>query len=147
MADLEGYYINETDLKAYMPAAELDKVTEFLTGSAGETNVQRVIKNVCGWIDTKLQKKYDLPLKESYNLSALKAAASKKVVWDLSNNYSSISEETRKVRQTMNDEANLYIEDLASGKDELIDSAATPLPETDKYYFEANTVRIPRDMH
>lgn len=147
MAELEGYYINETDLKAYIDNVELTNITKEINSETGETNIQLAIKNVCAIADTYLKQKYDLPLSATIETSPLKSMIAKKVVWDVSNLYTSLSDEVRKIRESYNDEAMEFFEGLASGKVELIDSdEEEELSQEDKYHFDAN-LRITRDFY
>lgn len=142
---LTGYYIDENDLKAYMPASELLSITENIDGDV--TNVQKAIINVCSLADTYLQRNYDLPLKECFVTNALKSRIAHWVIWDLTGNYSSVSEETKKVREKNYDEAIKFFKDLANGTLQLTCSDDTDaLSEADKYFFDSNQ-RIDRDFH
>ncbi len=147
MAELEGYYINETDLKPYIDNDELANVTKEINPDTGETNIQLAIKNVCALADTYLKQKYDLPLASTIETSPLKSMIAKKVVWDISNLYTSLSDEVRKIRESYNTEAMEFFEGLASGKGELIDSdAEEELAQADKYHFDSNQ-RVTRDFY
>src|SRR5574338_1697934 len=147
MADLTDYYISETDLKPYIDNDELARITVEIDSETGETNVQLAIKNVCALADTYLQAKYDLPLADSIEISALKSMIAKKVVWDVSNLYTSLSDEARKIRESYNAEAMKFFEGLASGDVKLLDSDPDNIiDEADKYHFDAN-LRITRDFY
>ena len=142
---LEDYYITENDLKTYMPAAELLSITEEIDGEV--TNVERAIINVCSLVDTYLQRNYDLPLKECLITDALKSNIAHKVIWDLTGNYSSVSKETKDIREKNEQDAMNYFMKLATGELQLT-CADDPdaLSEADKYHFDSNQ-RIDRDFH
>jgi phage gp36-like protein len=147
MALLENYYINETDLKSYINNDELTNITEEIDAGTGGTNIQLAIKNVCALADTYLKQKYDLPLASTINTAPLKSMIAKKVVWDISNLYTSLSDEVRKIRESYNNEAMDYFDNLAKGTITLIDSnIVETLAQADKYYFDAN-VRITREFY
>lgn len=147
MPELTGYYINETDLKPYIDNDELSRINVEIDSETGETNIQLAIKNVCALADTYLQAKYDLPLAATINTAPLKSMIAKKVVWDISNLYTSLSDEVRKIRESYNDEAMEFFKGLASGDVKLLDSVTeNVLDEADKYYFDANQ-RITRDFY
>lgn len=147
MAELEGYYIKETDLKPYIDDEELSRITKEIDSGAGETNIQLAIKNVCALADTYINQKYDLPLSATIETAPLKSMIAKKVVWDISNLYTSLSDEVRKIRESYNTEAMSFFEDIASGKIELIDSdEEETLTEADKYLFDSNQ-RVTRDFY
>lgn len=147
MAELTGYYINETDLKPYIDDDELSRITKEINSETGETNIQLAIKNVCALADTYLKQKYDLPLASTIETSPLKSMIAKKVVWDISNLYTSLSDEVRKIRESYNKEAMDFFEGLASGAIELIDSDEDEvLSQADKYSFDSNQ-RITRDFY
>ena len=147
MAELEGYYINEIDLKLYIDNDELTNITKEINSETGETNIQLAIKNVCALADTYLKQKYDLPLAETINADPLKSMIAKKVVWDVSNLYTSLSDEVRKIRESYNKEAMDFFTDLASGDIELLDSDEDEvLAQADKYHFDSN-IRITRDFY
>lgn len=133
-------YIVENDLKVYMPSAEITQIKETI----GTTNnIDMAIANVCAMADTKLQDRYDLPLASTFETLGLKSAIAKIVVWDLSGNYSSLSEQTRILREKNYDEGMKYLNGLADGSIKLVDSAA--VAETDKYAFDSYQ-RITRDL-
>ena len=147
MPELTGYYINETDLKPYIDNDELTRITVEIDPLTEETNIQLAIKNVCALADTYLQAKYDLPLAATINTDPLNSMIAKKVVWDISNLYSSLSDEIRKIRESYNEEAMKFFAGLASGDIKLIDSDVdVTLAEEDKYYFDAN-LRQTRDFY
>lgn len=143
---LEGYYINENDLSAYMPAEELDALTQQQDDTV--TNIQTAIMNTCAMADGYLQKQYDLPLAGTYVLNPLKSAIAKIVIWDVSGLYSSLSTETRSKREKDYDSSMKWLEDIGAGKIQLLntDTEDGTLSEADKYYFDANQ-RITRDFH
>lgn len=144
MPDLEGYYLTENDLKAYITAEELQRLTVEIEST--ETNIQRIIKDRSSWADTKLQAHYDLPIDENvYDLRAFKGHLTKLVIWDLSANYSDIGEQQRLLRQEWKNEAMEFFDGLASGIVKLT-SGATDTTEEEKFYFDAN-LRITRDFH
>jgi len=147
MAELTGYYINEIDLKPYIDNDELTRITSEINSETGETNIQLAIKNVCALADTYLKNKYDLPLADTIETSPLKSMIAKKVVWDISNLYTSLSDEVRKIRESYNTEAMKFFEGLADGTIKLLDSNEDEdLSQTDRYYFDANQ-RITRDFY
>ena len=147
MAELTGYYINEIDLKPYIDNDELTRITSQINSETGETNIQLAIKNVCALADTYLKNKYDLPLADTIETSPLKSMIAKKVVWDISNLYTSLSDEVRKIRESYNTEAMKFFEGLADGTIKLLDSNEDEdLSQTDRYYFDANQ-RITRDFY
>lgn len=133
-------YIVENDLKVYMPSAEITNMKETI----GTTNtIDMAIANVCAMADTKLQDRYDLPLASTFETLGLKSALAKICVWEISGNYSSLSEQTRLLREKNYDEGMKYLNGLADGSVKLVDSAA--VAETDKYAFDSQ-VRITRDL-
>jgi len=147
MAELTGYYINEIHLKPYIDNDELTRITSEINSETGETNIQLAIKNVCALADTYLKNKYDLPLADTIETSPLKSMIAKKVVWDISNLYTSLSDEVRKIRESYNTEAMKFFEGLADGTIKLLDSNEDEdLSQTDRYYFDANQ-RITRDFY
>ncbi len=145
MPNLTGYYIDEDDLKPYMPSEELTAITETIDTQSGETNVQMAIINACSIADTYLQNHYDLPLAASLKTEALKGALAKIVVWEISGNYSSISEEVRRIREKNYDDAMNYLRGLADGSIHLIDEG-NDTNEADKYYADSNQ-RIQRNFY
>jgi phage gp36-like protein len=143
MADEKTYYIDVSDLAAYMPAAEITNNTRALDpdseDESPETNVDRIIKNVCGLADSYLQNRYDIPLKADLVTDALKKALCKMVIWDLSSNYTNLDEQTYKIRSKDNDDAVMYLERIASGKAKLDSTDETnELHNADKYSFDSD---------
>ena len=51
MADTPTYYIDESDLAAYIPADEITNNKRVLKTGSQETNLDRIIKAVCGMAD------------------------------------------------------------------------------------------------
>lgn len=133
-------YIEENDLKVYMPANELATIKETIDDS---DNVTMAIANVCALADTKLQNQYDLPLATTIETLALKSALAKITVWDLSGNYSSLSDTVKEKREKDYNDGMRYLDGLADGSIKLIDSAA--VSEADRYAFDSQ-VRITRDL-
>lgn len=147
MALLEGYYINEIDLKPYIDDDELNRITKEIDPETAETNIHLAIMNVCALANTYLKCKYDLPLSTTIEISPLKSMIAKKVVWDISNLYTSLSEEVRKIRESFNTEAMKFFEGLADGSIKLLDSdEEEDLSQSERYFFDANQ-RITRDFY
>lgn len=133
-------YIEENDLKVYMPTAELTAIKETIGSS---DNVAMAIANVCALADTKLLNQYDLPLALTIETLALKSALAKITVWDLSGNYSSLSDVVKEKREKDYNDGMAYLNGLADGSIKLIDTEA--VSEADRYAFDSQ-VRITRDL-
>lgn len=136
-------YINSDDLKKYLPSQELANITEVITES--ETNIDAVISDVSSFVNSKLQKKYDIPVSEElYDISPIKNAVAHIVIWNLSNFYSSLSETTRALRRDNYNDALLFIHALESGTSQLVMINPEATQES-KYHFDS-VVRIKRDF-
>lgn len=153
MPDLENYYISESDLRSKITSSELAAITEEVDTSTQETNVQSVIKAICGMADSYLQSKYDIPLAESYVTDSLKDALGDIVVWKLAGLYASISAEVKDIRKENFRNAMQYLMDLSTGKAKIdpgVDSSGDPIDttEADKYYAEdGSRERLTDDIH
>lgn len=139
MADTPTYYIDESDLAAYIPAKEIANNKRPLKEGSDETNLDRIIASVCGMADGYLENRYDIPLSADLITEVLKRHLCKIVIWDLSSNYTNLDEQTFKIRSKDNDDAILFLEKLANGKIKLnsTDEADTLLNK-DKYSFDSD---------
>jgi phage gp36-like protein len=138
---LTGYYINENDLLTCISQDELTAITVVIDETAKTTNVTELIKKICAMVDTKIQSFYDIPLDPSFDITPLKDAIARIVVYGLSGLYSSLSDNVLKIRDSQNKDALSYIEGIASGDIKLI--STSNVKEADKYYFDS-LVRIDR---
>jgi phage gp36-like protein len=141
MADAPTYYIDESDLAAYIPAAEITNNTRPLDpeDADGETNIDRIIKSVCSMADGYLQNRYDIPLKADLVTDVLKKHLCKIVIWDLSSNYTNMDEQTFKIRSKDNDDAIAFLEKISIGKIKLDSTDETnELKNSDKYSFDSD---------
>lgn len=145
MAVLEGYYIGETNLYAYIKKTMLDAVTEDIDGS-DNNNIQQAIINRCGYVNTKLSNKYEVPLAEAYQTDALKAAISHLVILDVLGNYESVSEQELDIRKYNAKSAETFLNDLRDGKQDLITELNDDGEKTERYYFSSDK-RINRDFY
>ena len=143
MANLEGYYINEKDLLAYIDGTELEDITKVIdeTDEVRTNNVRVAIINRCGYANTMLANKYKVPFEagSNYITDALKAALCHLVLYDLLTSYQSISEQDLEIRKNNFRNADQFLKDIRDGKQDLV----TELDEetgdkTDRYYFSSD---------
>ena len=134
-----GCYISEKDLTAYIPAEELARLTTEIDQTTKETNIQRIIKNVCSFADTFIQNKYDIPLAVGLITAALNDALCKLVIWRLSSTYTNLDDQTYKIRLKDNDDAITFLQGIAKGDKKLDNTnVSDELKNSDKYHFDSD---------